>query len=80
MLDLIVLFSLFIGLVAVLVAVHYWQTSNSTPSPSPAANKRLLNEWLQAHKVELPATQSILSVLNRQLQEIESEVCIAVVS
>ncbi len=73
MLDLIVLFTLFVGLVLLLAAVHQWQVSRA-PTGSPAASKRLLDEWMQAHKLELPGVQCILSILNRRLQELESEV------
>lgn len=70
MLDLIVLFTLFIALVVGLALTQQWLY----PSQDPTASKRLLEEWMQAHKLELPTTQCILSILNRRLQEVESEV------
>lgn len=72
MLDLVVLFTVFLGLVGLLALAHYWQTSGS--HLSPAASKQLLNEWLQVHKLKLPAVECMLSVFNRKLQEVESEV------
>lgn len=71
MLDLIVLFTIFVGLVALLAVVHQWQGSGGASS---AANYQLLEEWLQAHKLELPRVQCLLSVINRKLQEMEAEV------
>lgn len=73
MLDLVVLFTLFVGLVCLLALVHLWQVSGGSRHSSVAY--RLLEEWLQAHKLELPGVQCLLSVLNRKLQEMESEVC-----
>ncbi len=71
MLDLIVLFTIFCGLIGILVLAHFYWVAFSF---DPVASKELLDEWLQAHKLDLPDVPSILSVLNRQLQEIESEV------
>ena len=73
MLDLIVLFTVFLGLVGLLAVAHYWQVSGGNRL-SPAASKRLLKEWLLVHKLELPTVQCVLSILNRQLQEVDSEV------
>ena len=73
MLDLLVLFTVFVGLVVLLALVHRWQVSG-TNAKSPQLNKKLLDEWLQAHKLKLPTVQCIFSLLNRKLQEIESEV------
>ena len=70
MFDLIILFTLFIGLVVILALVNYFQRWKS----NPLVGKKLLNEWLEAHKLELPDASSIFSVLNRRLQEIESDV------
>lgn len=71
MLDLIVLFTLFVGLVVGLSLVIQWQASKDQ---DPTTSRRLLDEWLQAHKLELPSLQCIISILNRRLQETESEV------
>lgn len=73
MLDLIVLFTVFVGLVGLLALVHQWQVSRGS-AQSHASNMQLLNEWLEAHKLELPGVQCLLSILNRKLQEMESEV------
>ena len=73
MLDLIVLFTLFIGLVSLLALSQYWLRSKGN-SISHAAGKKLLGEWLQVHHLELPTVQCLLSCLNRKLQEMESEV------
>lgn len=73
MLDLVILFTLFIGLVAILALAQQWVLSRGT-TLTPLANKRLLDEWLQAHKLELPSIQGVISILNRRLQEVESDV------
>ncbi len=73
MLDLIVLFTIFIGLVGLLAVAHYWHACRGS-TLSPAASRRLLKEWLQVHKLEFPTVQCMLSILNRKLQEVESEV------
>ena len=71
MLDLIVLFTLFVGLVVGLAMIQQWLSS---PGQDPIASKRLLEEWLSAHKMELPSIQCVISILNRRFQEMESEV------
>lgn len=73
MLDLIVLFTVFVGLVSLLALAQYWLRYRGN-SLTPAASRKLLREWLQVHKLELPTVQCILSLLNRKLQEMESEV------
>ena len=73
MFDLIILFTLFLGLVGLLALVHQWEVSGR-PTQTHTTNLQLLNEWLQAHKLELPGVPCLLSVINRKLQEVVSEV------
>ena len=79
MLDLVVLFTLFLCLVGLLAVVHQWELSRG-PSQTPVVCRRLLDEWMQAHKVEFPQVQCAFSILNRRLQEMQSKVPLAVVA
>lgn len=76
MFDLIILFTLFVGLVGLLALVHQWQVRRATQSH--ASSLQLLKEWLLTHKLEFPSVPGLLSILNRRLQEMESEVSVAV--
>lgn len=75
MLDIIVLFTLFLVLVGTLGLVQYLQ--RMPESCDPALGKKLLQEWLQAHMLTLPDVKNVLFVLNQQLKELELEVSTA---
>ena len=74
MLDIFVLFSLFLLLVGLLGLFQYVQRVSG--SCDLALSKKLLQEWLEAHSLTLPDVKSVLAVLNQQLADFESEVSI----
>lgn len=77
MYDVLVLVVLFLVLIGTLALFQYlpqlfWFRD-------PALGRRLLEEWLQAHNVELPSVAGMIAVLNRQIEKgLDSEVCVRV--
>ena len=79
MLGLVVLFTIFLGLVGVLVVCGEWQRKRSqraAKSHDPAANLLRLTAWLEGKGHSFPSAAMVMRVLNEAAKrKLQSEVC-----
>ena len=79
MLDLVVLLTVFVGLLGVLLVVAEWRRRRGgakSPGPAPSYTD-VLGEWLKEQRCELSSlTQHVVDGLNKLLAEKEGEVCV----
>lgn len=73
--DVVALVVLFLVLVGTLAFFQYMPRLFWSKDPGQA--HALLQDWLQAHNVELPTVAGVIAVINKQLEkELNSEVCV----
>lgn len=76
MFSLVVLFTVFLGLVGVLVVVSEWQRKWAARAGDPGINLQLLHDWLFDHDCHAPTPEEVIQMLNRAVcKRVHSEVC-----
>ena len=65
MFSLVVLFTLFLGLVGVLVVFSEWQRRRGARAGDAATNLLLLHTWLADHGCHAPTSEEAIHVLNK---------------
>ena len=78
MLVIIVLFTIFVGLVGLLVAIgecqkRYLTSKNRRDLPAEDLLEQL-QMWLASHQQDVPNSQQIVAILNYSLQRLSSKV------
>jgi len=75
MFSLVVLFTVFLGLVGVLVVVSEWQRKWAARAGDPGINLQLLHNWLFDHDCHAPTPEEVIQMLNRAVcKRVHSEV------
>lgn len=78
MLAIVVLFTIFVGLISLLVAIGECQkrylTSKKRRDSSDEDLLEQLQSWLAGHQLDVPNPQQIIAILNYSLQQLSSKV------
>ena len=71
--ELTVLFTIFVGLVGILVGLHFYQ-KQWIAKYGPHANWLRVEKWLENQNLQIPTMDETIEVMNKRLKNLTSEV------